>query len=76
MGLYQALIEWNEKGAGLKLIYQSRDRQWELYDLAADPGESVNLFSQRPDDAARLMARLALEQGLVTTQVPFTDWGK
>jgi hypothetical protein len=41
----------------LKLVeYPTRDQGWitELFDLAADPGETRNLAARRPDDARRL----------------------
>jgi arylsulfatase A-like enzyme/Tfp pilus assembly protein PilF len=41
---------------GLKLIAAPRP---EMYDLAADPGESTNVFASRPDDAAALSRLLA-----------------
>ncbi|MFH5804628.1 sulfatase [Alienimonas sp. DA493] len=31
-----------------------RDRRWELYDLATDPGEERNLAAERPAEVARL----------------------
>jgi len=65
MGLYQGLIEWGDKGAKLKLVYHTRDRRSELYDLAADPGETRNIASSRPQDVNRLMGQLALDLGLV-----------
>ena len=41
------------------MIASDRDEH-ELYDLAADPGETVDLAPGRPDDVARLRERLAI----------------
>jgi arylsulfatase A-like enzyme len=40
----------------LKIIRSAPAQPWELYDLVQDPGESVNLASDRPADVARLDA--------------------
>lgn len=42
----------------LKLLDFPTENRVELYDLAADPGESLNLAEQRPADKDRLLARL------------------
>ena len=42
----------------LKLISTRRDRTLELYDLAADPGERLNLAAERPEIAAEILRRL------------------
>lgn len=44
--------------AGKYKLIRSADGQRELYDLEADPGEQVNLYSQLPQTAARLEALL------------------
>ncbi len=42
-----------------KLIYHPRaPQQSELYHLASDPGELVNVYSKHPTEAARLLAQL------------------
>jgi arylsulfatase A-like enzyme/Tfp pilus assembly protein PilF len=47
--------------------------QPELYDLRADPGEAVNLFEERPEEAERLKNALAdLENELARGRAPFT----
>jgi arylsulfatase A-like enzyme len=40
----------------LRLAVHSRKPRLELYDLAADPGETRDLAAERPEDAARLEA--------------------
>ena len=49
------------KGAGyrqgdLKIVRETPEKPWELYDLAADLGESRDLARERPADLARLTA--------------------
>ena len=41
-----------------KLLEFFEDGRLELYDLAADPGETTNLAEERPDVTERLHARL------------------
>jgi arylsulfatase A-like enzyme len=41
-----------------KLVYQSHGPSYTLFDLAEDPGESVDISSRQPEVAARLMDRL------------------
>jgi len=43
-----------------KLIHDFRLSTWELYDLAADPGERVNLYDRAPAAAEELRAELGL----------------
>jgi arylsulfatase A-like enzyme len=38
----------------LKLLHLAKQDRYELYDLAADIGETTNLMEDRPDDARRL----------------------
>jgi len=73
MGLYAALIEWGKEGAGLKLVYHTRDRYAELYNLRVDPREEFNLFQDRRQDSARLILQLSLEQGMVRPRDPITS---
>ncbi|MGE3775621.1 MAG: sulfatase-like hydrolase/transferase [Pirellulaceae bacterium] len=40
----------------LKILRKKPDAAWELYDLAADPGETHDLAQDRPADVARLDA--------------------
>lgn len=42
----------------LKLIVDRKGQRTELYDVAADPFEKEDLASKRPDDVARMKARL------------------
>ena len=44
----------------LKVIYCPTPRgvEWELYDLAADPGETTNLAGTRPEQLAAMKAKL------------------
>jgi arylsulfatase A-like enzyme len=44
--------------SGFKLIYDERERQYSLYDLAADPGETVEIAGSRPALADELAKRL------------------
>ncbi len=66
---------WGVEGPGIepfsalrsgrfKLLFFYTDRRYELYDLDTDLGETVNLLSSHPADAARLsgMMRVALER--------------
>ena len=39
-----------------KLVRARTSKSWELYDLAADPGETTDLAKEKPDVAARLLA--------------------
>jgi arylsulfatase A-like enzyme len=53
--------EWKMMVSGdgaLKLVYRISDRRWELYDLAADPTESANVFKERTAEAERLQEAL------------------
>ena len=47
------------RSGGLKLIESLDTGKRELFDLASDPGEEKNLAAERPDDLAKLEARLA-----------------
>lgn len=47
------------RSGGLKLIESLDTGKRELYDVVSDPGEKKNLAAERPDDLARLEARLA-----------------
>ncbi len=44
---------------GWKLVVAEEEGRRELYDLAADPGETVDLSAREPERAARLARRLA-----------------
>ncbi len=52
------LIEWYEGDSP------------ELYNLASDPGEQQNLAARRPEEVARLRARLAEWRADVGAQMP------
>ncbi|HZI94303.1 MAG TPA: sulfatase [Patescibacteria group bacterium] len=54
------VMSMNQKRKGLELVITRREflSRWELYDLAADPGETANLAARRPDITGRLRARL------------------
>jgi arylsulfatase A-like enzyme len=54
----------------LKLIEWYEDGRAELYDLAADPGESKDLAGERAQDVARLRGRLARWRESVSAQMP------
>jgi len=41
-----------------KIIYRISDGVFELYDLAADPGELANLAAGQPDLLARMKERI------------------
>jgi len=43
----------------LKAIRPGKEGEWELYDLAQDPGESKNLATERPEQLAELTSRFA-----------------
>lgn len=42
---------------GWKLIAFGEDQRFELYDLAADPGEKTDLYAKEPDRAKAMVAR-------------------
>lgn len=54
----------------LKLIEYFEDSSLELYDLAADIGESVNLAERRPEETARLLAAMRAWRERVEAPVP------
>lgn len=54
-----------------KLVKNGYERNWELYDLAADLGESNNLAALRPD----LMRQLTAEYAAWNTQLDQPRWG-
>jgi hypothetical protein len=54
----------------LKLIEYYEDGYLELFDLASDPGETVNLANQRPAEADRLRRRLEAWRQDVQAQMP------
>jgi arylsulfatase A-like enzyme len=56
---------WNESAKAMitadgkhKLIYVISQNRFELYDLAADPGEQKNLFDTQPELAGKLKEEL------------------
>ncbi len=51
---------------GYKLVKPRTGKSWELYDLAADPGETKDLAKDQPDVAARLTREF--ERWTVTVQ--------
>ena len=38
---------------GLKLLWDWQHRDWRLYDLASDPGETTELSNQHPNEKGR-----------------------
>ena len=59
------------RGEQWKLIRHPASGRLELYDLAADPGEQVDLAGKRPRVAARLDAELSRRlEGLAAIEVP------
>ena len=54
----------------LKLVRYYEDGRTELFDLAADRGETRNLVDQRPDDARRLEATLVTYLARVNAGLP------
>lgn len=67
---YRVLREGN-----LKLVTSSKGDPF-LYDLAADPGETRDRSAERPEDVAKLLARLAQveeEIGLPALDAPIAD---
>jgi arylsulfatase A-like enzyme len=66
------------RDGSLKLVVSSKGDRF-LYDLAADPGETHDLSTQRPADLARLLARMQQVQeqiGLPALDAPLADGGK
>lgn len=58
------------RAGNLKLIENLEDGRLELYDLAADIGETNDLSSERPADAARLRDQLHAWRTRVGAQMP------
>ena len=58
------LIEWHER------LLLSQDGAYELYDLEADPTESVDLASAQPERVARLAGQLSQWKRSVGAQMP------
>jgi arylsulfatase A-like enzyme len=54
----------------LKLVEFYEDGRLELYDVAADPGETKDLSSEMPDEAARLARMLAEWRKAVGAKMP------
>ena len=54
----------------MKLIERYEDGRLELFDLAADPGETRDLSSERRADAARLQAKLAAWRSETDAKMP------
>ncbi len=54
----------------LKLVEDYEDGHCELYDLVRDPGEAVDLSSVRPQDVARLRAKLHDWRSQVGARMP------
>ena len=54
----------------LKLVEWFEDRSTELYELSTDLGERRDLASERPDDAARLLAALEAWRAEVGANMP------
>lgn len=54
----------------LKLIHWFEDDRVELYDLAADPGESDDLSSERPEVVRELLAAMAAWRGATGAILP------
>lgn len=60
----------------LKLIEEYENGRCELYDLAADIGETRDLSDSRPQDVLRLRGRLANWRGTVGAKMPRPDPGE
>lgn len=59
------------RAGNLKLVRPQAGKPWELYDLAADPGEKENLATKRPTDLARLDA--AFQQWLADVKTDASE---
>jgi arylsulfatase A-like enzyme len=58
-----------------KLVQSNLDRRWELYDLAADRGETNDLAATHPDIAERMKVRWQAWMAAVSAHRAFTDRG-
>lgn len=58
------------RSGDLKLIHWLEDDRVELFDLAADPGETRDLAPARPEEAARLKARLEAWRAGIGARMP------
>jgi arylsulfatase A-like enzyme len=52
----------------MKFLYDPRSGAAQLYDLAADPGETTDISSKVPEEVARLVARMKEEAGNLDQQ--------
>ena len=55
----------------MKLLWNWQERDWQLYDLASDPGETTELSNQHPNEKAEMIEifdEFAAANGVVILQ--------
>jgi arylsulfatase A-like enzyme len=59
---------WNNE------VFQSLQKEWELYNVVEDPSEQVNLIDKEPEIAARMRAQLDAWNASVDESITGADY--